>query len=73
VSLIAGLDTEAREKILCLCRAWNPGRPVCSWTLLTQLSQFHYVCINRYNFKKLKCQNFAGVRKALGANIGHRL
>jgi hypothetical protein len=29
----AGLDTEARGKILCLCRGSNLGRPVCSQTL----------------------------------------
>jgi hypothetical protein len=32
VDLRAGLDTEARRKILCLCRGSNPGRPVCSKT-----------------------------------------
>jgi hypothetical protein len=29
----AGLDTEVRHKILCLCRESNPGCPVCSPTL----------------------------------------
>jgi hypothetical protein len=29
----AGLDTDAREKILCLCRESNPARPVCCQTL----------------------------------------
>jgi hypothetical protein len=29
----AGLDTEARVKILCLCRGSNHGHPVCSQTL----------------------------------------
>jgi hypothetical protein len=29
----ADLDTEARGKILCLCRGSNPGLPVCSQTL----------------------------------------
>jgi hypothetical protein len=29
----AGLDAEARGKILCLCRGSNPGRPVPSQTL----------------------------------------
>jgi hypothetical protein len=33
VELSAGLDTQARGKILCICRGWNPGRPVCSPTL----------------------------------------
>jgi hypothetical protein len=31
----AGLDTEARGKILCLCRGSNPCRSVCSRTLYT--------------------------------------
>jgi hypothetical protein len=31
--LRASLDTEARGKILCLCRGWSPGRPVCILTL----------------------------------------
>jgi hypothetical protein len=29
----AGLDTEAKRKILCLCRGSNSGRPVRSQTL----------------------------------------
>jgi hypothetical protein len=33
VVLRAGLDSEVREKILCLCRESNPGRPVRSQTL----------------------------------------
>jgi hypothetical protein len=33
LGLKAGLDTEATEKILCLCRGLKPGRPVCSQTL----------------------------------------
>jgi hypothetical protein len=33
VDLRAGLDTEARWKILCLCRGSSPGHPVCSQTL----------------------------------------
>jgi len=33
VGLRAGLDTEAREKILCLFRESNAGRSVCSQTL----------------------------------------
>jgi hypothetical protein len=33
VGLCAGLDTEARGKILCLCRGLNPGRPICSQAL----------------------------------------
>jgi hypothetical protein len=33
VGLRAGLDTEVRGKILCLCRGSNPGRPVRSQTL----------------------------------------
>jgi hypothetical protein len=37
VGLRAGLDTEARGKILCLCRGSNPGRPVYILTELPQL------------------------------------
>jgi hypothetical protein len=33
VGLRPGLDTEARGKILCLCRGSNPGRPFCSQTI----------------------------------------
>jgi hypothetical protein len=33
VGLRAGLNTEARGKILCFCQGWNPGRPVSSQTL----------------------------------------
>jgi hypothetical protein len=33
VGLRAGLGTEARGKVLCLCRRSNLGRPVCSQTL----------------------------------------
>jgi hypothetical protein len=38
VGLRAGLDTDARRKILCPCRGSNPGRPVRSQTtILTEL------------------------------------
>jgi hypothetical protein len=33
VGLTAGLDTEVRGKVLCLCRGSNSRRPVCSQTL----------------------------------------
>jgi hypothetical protein len=33
VGLRAGLSTEARGRILCLCRGSNLSRSVCSWTL----------------------------------------
>jgi hypothetical protein len=33
VGLRAGLDTEARGRMLYLCQESNPGRPVCSQTL----------------------------------------
>jgi hypothetical protein len=33
VGLRAGLDTEARGIILCLCQGPDPGSPVCSQTL----------------------------------------
>jgi hypothetical protein len=32
-ALRAGLDTEVRGKILCLCQGSNPGSPVCCQTL----------------------------------------
>jgi hypothetical protein len=32
----AGLDTEVRGKILCLCQGLNPGHPVCNQTLLPE-------------------------------------
>jgi hypothetical protein len=46
VRLRAGLDTEAAGKILCLFRESNPGHPVCSQTLLTELPQplFWLIC-----------------------------
>jgi hypothetical protein len=33
VGLRAGLDTQAKGKILCLCQGLNPGRPGCSQIL----------------------------------------
>jgi hypothetical protein len=40
----AGLDAEARGKILCLCRGSNPGHPVHSHTILTELPQLlHFI------------------------------
>jgi hypothetical protein len=33
MGLRAGLNTDARGKILCFCRRSNPGRPVCSHIL----------------------------------------
>jgi hypothetical protein len=39
VSLGAGVDTQARGKILCLCRGSNLARPVCIHTILTELPQ----------------------------------
>jgi hypothetical protein len=33
MGLRAGLDVEARGKLICLCQRSNPGRPVCSQTL----------------------------------------
>jgi hypothetical protein len=38
VGLRAGLDTEVRGKILCLCQGSNPSYPICSDTILTKLS-----------------------------------
>jgi hypothetical protein len=42
VGLRAGLDTEARWKVLCLCLGSHPGCPMCSQTLFTELLQFLY-------------------------------
>jgi hypothetical protein len=42
----AGLDTEARGKILCLCRGSNPGRPARSQdTILTELPRLHFALV----------------------------
>jgi hypothetical protein len=55
----AGLDAEARRKILCLCRGSNPDRPVRSQTLYS-LSCPSYFIYSRpkislvYNFVLLK-------------------
>jgi hypothetical protein len=42
VVLRAGLDTEARGNILCLCRGSNSGRPVVQ-SILTELPQLYYI------------------------------
>jgi hypothetical protein len=39
VGPIAGLDTETREKFLCLYRGSKPSHAVCSHTILTELRQ----------------------------------
>jgi hypothetical protein len=48
VGLRAGLDAEARGKILCLCRGSNPGRPVCSqslyWLSYTAWGKLQEIC-----------------------------
>jgi hypothetical protein len=52
----AGLDAEARRKILCLCRGSNPGRPVGSQTLYWlsypgsdkhQVPEFNFVYVEK--------------------------
>jgi hypothetical protein len=50
VGLRAGLDTEDRGKILCLCWGSNPGRPVCSHSgiVLTELLQLIIIKINNF-------------------------
>jgi hypothetical protein len=49
VGLRAGLDTEARRKILFLCRGSSPGPPFCSQTLYWLSSQLQHVGINLWN------------------------
>jgi hypothetical protein len=49
----AGLDAEARRKILCLCRGSNPGRPVRSQTL----------CSITYSITELRNKIYHRVRK----------
>jgi hypothetical protein len=46
VGLRAGLDTEARGKVLCLCQGSNPGHPVCSQTLYSLSYPSHKVVKN---------------------------
>jgi hypothetical protein len=53
VGLRAGLDTEARGKILCLCLGPDPGRPVCSQTLLTELPQLTFQLVGTYKKKSI--------------------
>jgi hypothetical protein len=55
LSLRAGLDTETRGKILCLCRWSNPGRPVCSQTLywLNNLSSSYLLDWNSNFWEKV--------------------
>jgi hypothetical protein len=42
VGLRAGLDREAREQILCLCRGLKPVRPVCSKKLYRLSPNIYY-------------------------------
>jgi hypothetical protein len=51
----AGLDTEARGKILCLCRESNPSRPVYSQTLSRRLGGPQSWCGHRSFRKKILC------------------
>jgi hypothetical protein len=44
----AGLDAEARGKILWVCRGSNPGRPVTILTELPRLTADHEHCQNSY-------------------------
>jgi hypothetical protein len=51
----AGMDTEARGKILYLCLGSNPGRPVRCQTLLTELPRLKlttsgsHICVTKLN------------------------
>jgi hypothetical protein len=47
----AGMDTEGREKILCLCLGSNPGRPVRSQTLYWLSYRAHIADDTVLNFK----------------------
>jgi hypothetical protein len=47
VDLRAGLDTEARGNIFCLCWGSNPFRAFCSYTILSELPQL----INRASYR----------------------
>jgi hypothetical protein len=52
----AGLETEAKEKLLCLYRGSNTGHQVCSQTLiLTELPQLQQSCTaaQQYNLKQV--------------------
>jgi hypothetical protein len=50
VGLRAVLDTEARGKIICLCRVSKPDRQVCSQdTTLTELPQLHVLSCKQEN------------------------
>jgi hypothetical protein len=50
MGLRAGLVTEARGKILCLCRGLNPGRPVCSQPLYRlRCPSFSFACNTEVN------------------------
>jgi hypothetical protein len=62
VDLRAGLDTEARGKILCMCRGSNPDRPVCSQTLYT-LSCFRSACFHFHIRSNLLCINHQIIRR----------
>jgi hypothetical protein len=62
----AGLDTDARGKILCLCRGSKTGPPVCSQTELSQLlpiADAEHKIINAVNIAinrlQLKLHNYA--------------
>jgi hypothetical protein len=43
VGLRAGLNTDARGKIVCICRGSNPGRLVYTDTILAELPLLHWV------------------------------
>jgi hypothetical protein len=51
----AGLDAEARGKILCLCRGSNPGRPVRSQSLSRSI--ITNICIIRNVYVVTKFRN----------------
>jgi hypothetical protein len=56
VSLRAGLDTQARVKILCLCWGSNPGHPICS-RLLIRFKAHEKYYISKLNCLLYQCNN----------------
>jgi hypothetical protein len=50
----AGLDTEARRKILCPCRRSNPDRPVVQPVVLTVNSYYFFESVKQLTFVMVK-------------------
>jgi hypothetical protein len=56
VSLRAGLDTQARVKIPCLCWGLNPSHPICS-RLLIRFKAHEKYYISKLNCLLYQCNN----------------